>query len=73
MPDAYHYLHTIQGQSVEWAIQHEGYDIIMPDGELLSDILGLKAEAKCPYCGERDTYNFNQCISCGEQQVGLKS
>lgn len=35
MADAYHFLHTKQGQSVEWAMTYEGWDIITPDGESL--------------------------------------
>lgn len=26
---------------------------------------------ECPYCGVSDSYNFGQCISCGEQEVPL--
>lgn len=40
MPDAYHYLHTAQGQSAQWAMTHEGWDIITPDGDSLAATYG---------------------------------
>ena len=34
--EAWAYLHRIQGQSIDHAVRHEGYDIIYPNGGRLS-------------------------------------
>lgn len=33
LPEAYQLLHGLQGQSVYWAVMHEGWNIICPDGQ----------------------------------------
>lgn len=35
--EAWGYLLRIQGQSIDHAVRHEGYDIIYPDGSRLSE------------------------------------
>jgi hypothetical protein len=35
---AWGYLLQVQGRSIEWAVRHEGYDIIYPNGAGLKGI-----------------------------------
>jgi hypothetical protein len=35
---AWGYLQRVQGRSIEWAVRHEGYDIIYPNGTGLKGI-----------------------------------
>jgi hypothetical protein len=35
---AWGYLLRVQGRSIEWAVRHEGYDIIYPNGAGLKGI-----------------------------------